>query len=54
MAASIPRKSAIRRSRSVCCLCVPQMNLTDAIPKPHSSSARLDDSMIDGSSASPR
>ena len=39
---------------SVCCLWVPQMNRTDAIPKPHSSRARLDDSTIDRSSARPR
>ena len=37
--ASVPRKSDSRCSRRVCWVWVPQMNRTEAIPKPQSSRA---------------
>ncbi len=54
MVASVPRNSDSRRSSSTCRSVVPQMNRTDAIPKPHSVSAARAASTTAGWSASPR
>ena len=52
--ASWPRNAASRASSSVCWVCVPQMKRTDAMPKPHSSSAAFAAATTDGWSARPR
>ena len=51
---SVPKKSDSARSRRVCWVWVPQMKRTDAMPKPHSSSAALAAAMTSGWSARPR
>ncbi len=54
IASSVPRKSASLRSSCLWMSWVPQMNRTDAIPKPRSSSARFAAAITSGWSASPR
>jgi len=54
MVASVPRNADSLLSSCTCWVCVPQMNRTLAIPKPHSSSAVLAAATRRGSSASPR
>ncbi len=54
MVASVPRNADSRRSSSMWSSVVPQMNRTEAIPKPHSSSPLRAASMTAGWSASPR
>ncbi len=52
--ASVPRNWLIRSSSSRCSSWVPQMKRTEAIPKPHLSSASCAAWTIRGWSASPR
>ena len=52
--ASVPRNCDSRDSSSACWVCVPQMNRTLAIPKPHSSSAAWAAATTAGWSARPR
>ena len=52
--ASVPRNSLILCSSEVCSVWVPQMKRTDAMPKPHSSSAFFEASMTPASLARPR
>ena len=54
MASSVPRNSASRRSSSLWISVVPQMKRTEAMPKPHRSSACWAAATIAGWSASPR
>ena len=52
--ASVPRNCDSRSSSAACWVCVPQMNRTLAIPKPHSSSALRAAASTSGWSARPR
>ena len=54
IASSVPRNAAIRPSSRRWISCVPQMNRTDARPKPHSSRAACAASAIAESPARPR